>query len=1133
MYETLRNAFKLLHERNTRRCREMSASDLRPGINRDVLFKKAPRQFALKKLCASGDATRGRRELVPLYSRLVGNVFHPDVSRWPKTYGLALPIKLADLLTVLDAIRSHNCLAHEFDTELLRCVEDDITPMLTHTIFPECHSGFSGFLHAKMWIMFNSLFHEGMLNNHGFCTDLCSTGLSASITIATPVDFMIQQGVAYLGLPDDDYNYYGAYMRPAVVVKDMEESDAKELLVKSGVDKYIPAACSMYCELPHHVRNGRRAIIRNPKKTVVMYSEKEDGIEGGIWASELYLDQLAQQRGVRGKYNLSEMLNMNSFMDQKGDAAFDLISYKTINLLKSRAPDDRGTILYLTGLNFFAHPWKTKLMTNPFAMVYFAWAGLAVFEVQERYVEKHIGRLDLHAPSYQFRECCRLQACAVINHVLNHYRDMEQFGDIQKWDCSLCRCNNDIVENVHSEERTGGMMRFTNDLSVNLAQHCLCLNRIQQVHDRRPRLEAAGVTMSRPKTTRRAHLGLITLGLPPGWSLGDISYGKHSTMQVPDSYDEFVVMLQDMRAAGYRHGLDLWRTVIPETVKQMEEKGTFLQSCHDRRKVKLPPNKAGWLASGPVEELSGMMPALVLDPDEFARNAPQRVKQQVARFEADVRADMDEDAGSEDEGGESTDTYMTPAVKAILDQAEKDRNEFQVKAAQVKEEKGAEPIFVAAESGLVAKSWEAIIAGDCVMDEDGKLYQLSQVLRAHQIRDSHSRERGKRFWVGKLRHFARAVDEQHDVCIGTCILVTWGTKAKQFAVVRVLGLLDDETKVWSMKLDKKSIKQRFQVELLDPVGQPTESKSQRYRGSGLSLPKLAATKVLSIVQLRHLLVLAEPGENVHDALLAIEDILELYEEGWHRVTKQEGYIHIESEAEKLQNLDTGVMWNANNSEYTCLQCHMSWYDDTTGVIVKCKTCQKAWHQECATPTIRLDDIDLENWECCVCTGEETEVCHRCHDFWTVDEKPREKDNNRLMFCDGPCLRLFHQNCHTAQFGFRAKYPGDGMPWHCHECQMKLDEAADEEARAEAARVASLPNLRAKRTKPGSMNNNVIHVTGMPQPGNFVVGRIADPRESNLEAATWTRGRGRGRARGRGGRAAGRAKGKGGKGRKKQ
>ena len=159
MYETLRNAFKLLHERNTRRCREMSASDLRPGINRDVLFKKAPRQFALKKLCASGDATRGRRELVPLYSRLVGNVFHPDVSRWPKTYGLALPIKLADLLTVLDAIRSHNCLAHEFDTELLRCVEDDITPMLTHTIFPECHSGFSGFLHAKMWIMFIGVYN--------------------------------------------------------------------------------------------------------------------------------------------------------------------------------------------------------------------------------------------------------------------------------------------------------------------------------------------------------------------------------------------------------------------------------------------------------------------------------------------------------------------------------------------------------------------------------------------------------------------------------------------------------------------------------------------------------------------------------------------------------------------------------------------------------------------------------------------------------------------------------------------------------------------------------------------------------------------------------------------------------------
>ena len=170
--------------------------------------------------------------------------------------------------------------------------------------------------------------------------------------------------------------------------------------------------------------------------------------------------------------------------------------------------------------------------------------------------------------------------------------------------------------------------------------------------------------------------------------------------------------------------------------------------------------------------------------------------------------------------------------------------------------------------------------------------------------------------------------EGHDTTYGSILLVKWGGRNDQFAMVRVIGIIEDAQKRHSCKLLKstaaKARHQIFHVELMDPVGAPTEAGSQKYTSSGYTLPKLAATLVLKQVELVHLGALAEPGVHTHNALLRLEDILEMYQQGFKRVTRQEGFLHIENEAERVQNLDSAIMWDAQASQFSC---YISWSGD--------------------------------------------------------------------------------------------------------------------------------------------------------------------------------------------------------------
>lgn len=191
----------------------------------------------------------------------------------------------------------------------------------------------------------------------------------------------------------------------------------------------------------------------------------------------------------------------------------------------------------------------------------------------------------------------------------------------------------------------------------------------------------------------------------------------------------------------------------------------------------------------------------------------------------------------------------------------------------------------------------------------------ARVLKLRQQRDRHGLDRSKRFMVFRLRRFEGPWQEGHDVFWGTCLLVHWGNDKNIFAVVRVIGLMEDGKSVFSIKLDKGNPSQFLNVELMDPK-RKKKSGAQAYKSSGYQLPRLGARMVLKIVALS--LVDVDEGAGCHEALLSVADIDAVTTKGaFRRVTASEGYVHVQNVLEQIAEKTKGVLWNANKSEHAC------------------------------------------------------------------------------------------------------------------------------------------------------------------------------------------------------------------------
>ena len=1140
-YMTNADIFRLDSEAHARQGLYEDYIEFSPGVNRHCIDIVAPARYGVRAsgdwLVNSGDATRGIMLLAELRDFLVGTVYPPDIDKWPSMPGIPIPQAYEDVLALLDAITSRECLAADIDKEIFVSLTSD-APVLVHTIFPEPHSGFTGYYMLKMWLRFAEWAIAQALNYVGHTNDSCGQALVAARILHTPSIDKISVGVVFLGLPCDTFKYYSVYLHP----RDSEG--------------FLPPSLDFYGEMLHQARKFYTNLA-NEKLSIVGLSTQdvsaEGKVEAGIWASMDFMRKMARDRALSRKYNLRVMTNINSWFEQRDDNALGLISLDTIEILTlMHGSDDPFTPACLQSMHFLIEPYLNPTFTNPFMICRYMARSLSFWEAQQQYVEEVVkAKRSLNCMSSAFMETHRFMACAAVIHCLKFQRHSAVHK--KPWSkLGLNKANNNSIEGIHSEEREGGLCTAHNGSSFTLADSCKGQSRTQAIYDYKPILKAQGAKIATRRDKKKTAL-MTTLGLHEPSKL-DVTYGPHSAQQIPPA-SEYAVFLEMMMAEwehGWQLGLDDMAAAVPIQKEQSEKAGLWGKAARHRSWFQLPSGH--WQCDKPEGMNLAQMPeAEQQEPTEpFTAdklNVPATARKAYAAFEKQVqeqegtlaeteqrsaRAMAGDSPGDEQTGPmpSATFEYMTPAVNAIIGRATEDRK-FLARMHAVNQGKSKdERVLVCNEEGTIMNA--VGLSGSCVLYE-GKAISIRRVLRLWQLRNRTSRDRGRRFWTQRIRKFNPGMQDDHDTTYGSCLFVLFGG-TKQFAVARVLRIVVEKIPRHSCKLPNRDSAASktviFNLELLDPAGAPTEHGSQRFKSSGFQLPKITARLVLGHCSLMHMDALEEGTttsallgvESLHKlhaagykkylegkdvAAISTTELGEKYKEGYNRISALDGYVHVESEAEQDQNCDPSVLWSGEG-KHPCHVCNSTWFDEASGAVLCCKECKLHVHQGCHSPVPAVDLLDggLEDWVCSMCSqpadaDDVDPACHKCGGTDSIAAHHQESRNNRMLQCGEPsCGRWYHQKCHEPRVLWGRNLDAwKERDWWCHDCVIL--QTAGVAAQPNAGTNVLLDGGQVVRRGRSAMSKKPATDCNVNQMfRNAGVGRIQDKSGGKLDELAW-------------------------------
>ena len=844
------------------------------GINHDVLSATGTSRFMDEWVLSCGDGSRTTRLIERLGDRMVGAAYPPDVCDWPEEWAPHVPKEAKDALKYIRYVHQNNLLSHEMHTELLRCVTNPTVPILVYVLFPEPSKGFDGYRHLKYMYKMVSVWHQHRINCVGFCTDSCSTGLSGGTTLMTPSAEGVSAGFSYIGLEcEPDFEYFGVYMRPAYTYEICEAAHAtglfggcsKRLLqtvvgfLEDSADyramyqmrmvsrafyhaiPELPLPILWYGDNPHLVRTARRNMT-NWRVDLVFLDTLIEGIGRIVTASFAKLQSIADTITLDKGYRLSDILDVNSWRDQKTDASYYLFSLQTIELLLRHAPEDTGTILYMYAIYHIAEVFLNKKFTNPAKIVEYAWTAHAILVTQEIYVKK-CAKLerdaDCYLPSYQMRRTVKAMAHAATVHVLRFFRHRKG----KEWsEGGLGSVNQNPVEALHSDGRCGQVLR-NNDRNYTGKKWLEIISKLQMIGEKKIAVNAVqGWRCGEARNAEGSQSGKITsLGL-----LGDdillreidgqkvLPRGKASDFEanaseIPATYDTCVPYIVMQKRKGQERGLAFWEKLLPVAVAQMKQKKVWpADAGWPKRTTALP--EGAIVASGPVCNTRG--PLHCKDPDTLI--VPLKVQREMEKQQALLEAELSEiqeDSGDGERDTEEGDATLT-AVNELLHKAKEDAS-------------------VAADGKKKPKVW------GLHLEHEEERVNTDKFLSAEQDKERVSNDRWKRFIIMVLRGRGGVLKPGHDITRGTCVIVSGsslfrdvkGTGRMMYAVARILKIAEGNEQVHSCDSTKISDEHSFKCELLVPIGEPTPAGAQCFGPSGFSLPWLRGKHIKQRVEL--------------------------------------------------------------------------------------------------------------------------------------------------------------------------------------------------------------------------------------------------------------------------------------------
>lgn len=1019
------------------------------GINHDVIQQFAPRRFGNTWVASCGDGTRGKRALERVGDELLGEEFNPDVAQWEDTKCF-VPRTKSELLEMASIIRRLQKLSAEIYTEHLRGTTSREAASLTVAIIPEASKGSTGFGTLQYWFKLLDAYRKGYQQVKSFVTDNCSVGLSAGQLLMTPNEEMLNLGCSYLGLPCDDYPFFDVYCQPV------------HSWVGSGYAcTWTPLPVSWETDNAHLLRLGRNLLSH--LSFIVFFCIKRGTLRGSKVASFDYLRKMAQNRCAPGM-RLTEITTISGYAEFKNDAAYKLVSMDVIHLLQRHHPEDTATLLALESLHFNAEAHRNPNFSNAFLMVEYVWRAAAVWEMQERYM-KEVSKVDRPSdciPSHQFRKAIVLSACTATNYALCYFLEGRPFDEF-----NLAELNSDDLEGVHSAGRhMVGKQGGANQANFTTAGWTQIQDTLQAMADTKRYCEnEGGVKFGAPRHTEQTHQRKFSLGHHGDDDDDAKSFRRY---RPPDTFQEFMEDLVIAREAAYAWARARFEELFgPSYVDQCRDanqweeridvpsRDTWL-SCKRVRtgtskdEAALDPKAAATLRVRDVVELPGNMQLVLTGKGDIRVPGhsllgklvvPVKVKQRYEQLEeelavqakqaaADVAADVGANEVDQQQIADSDEAAVSlvdrlQVLKKAAAEFRKDLGELKTSLASSKWKFGQ----VKSENDQVQLA--KVMEGSAVLDEETGQYQSTDQLMTKYFRaDKVDRDRCRRFIKYVLRDWKAAMKEGHDVTLGSCLLAQWGGK-DTFAVLRVLKMYEGNDQVFSLRFNKKCRKQQYRVELLAPVGH-TETGSQRYRSSGWQVGPIGSPLVMEKVDLLPMVDVegVSREQRMHDALLPVERVMHLRKRGYKQVAIDcEGTIAAlaASRDGKTLKVDKLSGWSFTMRCYWCKTC---WYDHTTGGLMKCSKCCRAYHQHCASPA-RPNEQDASSWECPVCTGEDPNVCKVCSEPFSEKEveDPASYENNELVRC-GSCNGWWHQACHIPSI-----YPLHIGEWKCSTCSV--------------------------------------------------------------------------------------------------
>lgn len=619
--------------------RSESALAFRMGENQHLLKAVAGPRYSGQLCISAGDGSRAARQIERLWDPeakrafLVGEEFPADVRKWPGLEGgqgcHPISHRLEDAFKYINLVRTRGGMSHEIHTEVLTCTSKRTLGLLAYVLFPEPSKGFTAQHHLLYWHRLMQLWHDHSIRCMGLSTDSCSTGLGAGMALMTPTASAIRAGSVFLGLSDPDF----VLLAPCIGGRVMADGVHFDFFPK------------WYGDGPHLARTMRRNLTYETRSLI--FNQLANGAERCAQMSELEQLKAAAPRGQERSFAfLTEIITINKWRDQKGDAAYAMLSAKTLTLLERWRPDTyHATYLYLLAGNYLLEPYVNPNMTNPMAATCSAYIGYGLMQLQELYVVQFLEfDADIHLASYQQRRTASAMAHTVPLHFLDIHRNSAHLMDATWSQASLRGANTFGLEGRHGQGRTLYAGR-----NWTPAGWCKMMTKLQRIDDRRLAVAFHGWKTRAARNVQRTDK-ILTLWNEPNWSL--LPQTSEYSLQCggdgwnpPEQYDDFCEDLNSAKRRGQDIALEVYEARNPSAAAQLKQANLWPKKWSDDGGGKWRPQ--GQMRDVAVKLVQGSNPISVDrpgGPDALEASLDDVQRKRLAKADKDSHAEREKHA---------------------------------------------------------------------------------------------------------------------------------------------------------------------------------------------------------------------------------------------------------------------------------------------------------------------------------------------------------------------------------------------------------------------------------------------------------------------------------------------------------